>query len=384
MRTLGLTSTEWKSYVDALSSTQERRIVLELQDLDGATLRSLTPVILDGQVSADTAGGEAMMVLTLQLLDPSRSLGFAPDSAAELPLHRKRAVKVWYNVRVPALGRWVECPVFEGPVWRVAREGAVVSLTAHSWERQALGAQWAARGFGKKSKKTSAIRALMAGVGETRMSVPDLPRTFPSRFVVKRVDAVWPKVRQVAASLNRNAFYDGSGRFVVRAASSKPSMTFDARWLLGEPKFDRSVDKLKNVFDVWGVKPKGSRTRPHEIVVATGDLSPSGLSRNGKPHRLVLREENNHIKTRKEARARAVRLRDAQTRGEAQVSIEVLPFPPLDLYDLVHFKSPEGTNAVRAMSFTLPLGGSASGGGQGSPMVIGQVRRTVASVRRRR
>jgi hypothetical protein len=390
MQTLGLSAAEWEAYVAALSSTHERRVVVEVQTLDGDVLRSLTPPILDGQVTTDV-GAEPMHVLSLQLLDPSRSLAWEPDSPNAVPVHRSHALHVSYNVRVPALGRWVDCPVFQGPIWDMTREGAVVTLTAHSWDRQAMGEKWAAVAYGKKSKKTGAIRNLMAGVGETRMTVPDLRTTFPDRWVVKRLDKVWPKVRAVARSLGRNAFYDGDGRFWVRRPSSKPAMTFQGPWVLSEPKVERKVDAARNTFEVWGKKPKGKpRVRAVTVVPsrapmsATGGASTGGLARHGKPHRLVHSEENPHIKTRREALTRAVHLRDAQARGESTVTVEVSPFPPLDPYDLVHVKTDEGTYAVRASQYSLPLGGSQSGGGEGAPMVIGTTRRTISAAPRRR
>jgi hypothetical protein len=312
----------------------------------------------------------------LTVLDPSESLAFEPGAFGGQPIHRKYALQVWHSVRVPALDRWVECPVFHGPVWDMQRQGPEVSVTAHGWERQALGTMWRVQTFKKHTSRVRAIRKLMEAVGETRMSLPASRLTLPNMVTVARMDKPWPRVRSIARSMGRAAFYDGSGRFIVRSTRTRPAFTFDGRWLLADPKVTSSTEGLRNTFEVLGAKPKGGKPRPRGAVTATGDLSPGALGRHGEPHYLGYREENAHLKTRRECVQLATRRRDQQARGEAEATIEVLPTPFLDPYDLVHAVTADGRVTVRATRWTFPIGGD-------SPMSIGQVRRTVSVARRR-
>lgn len=382
MRRLGLNHADYRTYLRTLRTTHERRIIVEVLNLDGDTLSYLTPEVLDGEVTVDVTR-EPTRILTLTFLDASRSIHFEPDSPGDAPLHRKRMIRVTYSVRVPALGEWVDCEVFTGIIWDFDRVGAVVSITADGKERQALGNKWKPVTYSKKQKKTFAIKDLMAETGETALAVPNMAATMPERLTITRMDAIWPRVKKLAASMDRQLFYDGRGVLVMRRLPSRPSFTFDERHLLSEVSIDRDPEGVFNIFEAIGAKPKGSKTRVRAVEKLAfhhplASNSEHGIGRNGKDHYLVKREENRQIKTLAEARARAERMRDDASRVIVNYSFDSLPIPHLDENDLVRVVCGEGTLLVRMQRWTLPLGW------EGAPaMSVGDVKRTTRSHSRR-
>lgn len=373
---LGLTHEGWKAYIRALSHTHRRRITLEVLDLDGNPITTMAPMILDGQVVVDAtaADDQPTRILTLSFLDPKRRIAFEPDQVGDTPLHRRRMLRVTYSIRVPELQRWVGCRVFTGPLWDFDRTGAIVNLTAHGKEKQALGNIWTQLHFPAKTRKTTIIRRLLVATGETRMSIPDAKTTTPKRFTVLRMDKPWVKARHVAKSMDRRLFYDGRGIAFLRVHTSRPVFTFAPRMQLSDVTVDRDPEGIFNVFLFTGGKPKGAKRKVRSKAYALPkwhSLSPWALRRNDKPFRLVDVEENDQVKTVAEANRRARRRRDDATRTSVTASVDVLPVPFLDEGDLVRVPTDRGVFLIRASKWTLPLST------EGSPaMTLGAIRRT--------
>ncbi|WP_109507362.1 hypothetical protein [Nocardioides speluncae] len=384
MRRLGLNAAELRLYHQTLRSTHWRRREVVITNLNGIVQRELTPRILDGQVMVDSTA-EVTRILDLRFLDPGRTLGFEPDSPSEASMHRSRAISVIDSVLVPELDAWIDCPVFYGPIWDFDRQGPVVSVVAHGWDRQALGQQWSPRTFPKKMRKTSVIRALLAGVGETRLGgVPDLPITMPNRLTIGRMDSPLPKAKNLARSMDRHLFYDGAGVPQLRGYSGRPVFTFGDRMLLDEPLIHRSTQGY-NAWEVLGAKPKGSkiRVRGQAYLPEAHPMSRQSLARNGALHTIARREENDQIKTRAEAEKKALRLRDDQARTITEYTVDVIPVPHLDEGDMVAVDCADGRFLLRMQKWAYPLAGAPDGIEEGQPMTISVVRRLTRARRSR-
>ena len=376
----GLTHTEYRAYLRCLRSTHERRIIVEVLNLDGDLLSHITPEVLDGQVMVDVTQ-DPTRILDMTFLDPTRSIQFEPDSPGDAPLHRKRMIRVTYSVRVPDLERWVDCEVFTGPIWDFDRNGAVVSIVGHGKERQAMGNKWKPVTYKKKERKTGVIKDLMAETGETALAVPNMPATMPERLTVTRMDTIWPRVKKIARSMDRQLFYDGRGVLIMRRVPSRPVFTFAAgRDLLTDVQINRDPEGVFNIFEVVGAKPKGSKKRVRVVEKLPGQhpLSTQSLARNGEPHFLAKREENRQIKTLAEARKRAERMRDDASKVIVEYAFDSIPFPHLDENDLVRVICDEGTLQVRMARFSIPLGWEGA-----PPMTVGYVKRTMRRHNRR-
>ncbi len=383
MQRLGLDDDELRLYHRTLATTHERKIHVEVTDLDGTTLTYLTPDILDGQVIVDTTTGPETptRILDMTFLDPSRAVHFEPESPGDAPLHRSRLIKITDARRVPALEDWIECEVFTGVVWDFDRQGAVVTLVAHGLERQALGNKWKPVTYHKHTKKTDALKDLLRAAGESHLGgIPDLGARMPERMTVARMDPIWPRAVRLSKSMDRQLFYPGTGRPVLRRVPSRPVFTFNDRHLLTDVLIDRDPEGVFNTFVAVGTKAKGAKGRPTavETLPAAHPLSPQSLARNDEPLRLVQREENRQIKNKAEAEARAKRMRDVGSQTLVSYQFDCLPVPHLDENDLVRVVTDQGTFRVRMEKWTLPLGW------EGAPaMTVGYTRRTTKARRRR-
>jgi len=243
-------------------------------------------------------------------------------------------------------------------VYDFDRTGAEVTIVAHGKERLALAEAGTPRTFIRKTRKTTVIRELLTDAGETRLAVPDLATTTPAAVLVARMDQRWPKAKHVAASMNRELFYDGRGEAILRQPVEKPVFTFDARTLMSEVTIDRDPEGIHNTWDVIGAEPKGSKTRLHasERLPDAHTLSSWSLRRNSRRRYLIERIENDNFKTQAEVDAAAVKHRDDGARTTVAFTFDSLPIPHLDENDLVQVITDDGTLLVRMKSWTLPLG----------------------------
>lgn len=377
MRRLGLSDADLRAFHRGLVDTHERRIHVIVSDLDGNILTHLTPDVLDGQVMVDTTGeaDQPTRILDLLFLDPSRSVHFEPAAPGDAPLHRSRVIQVVDSRRVPELADWIDVVVFTGVVWDFDRQGAEVTLVAHGMERQALGQAWKPVTYAKHRKKTAVIKDILAATGENALAgIPDLSARMPERMTIARMDSPWPRAKRLSASMDRQLFYPGNGRPVMRRLPSRPVFTFrDDRHLLSEVKIDRDPEGVFNTFVAVGSKAKGSKHRPQAVATLppAHPLSPQSLARSGEPLRLVKREENRQIKSDTEAKARAERMADAGSRVLVNYSFDSIPIPHLDENDLVRVVTSQGTFLIRMEKWSLPLGFEGA-----PPMTVGDVRRT--------
>lgn len=382
MDRLGLSPSDLHTFHKALTWTYERRIHVQVLDLNMNTLRWLTPNILDGQVTYDATGSQpTTRILTMSILDPSQALAFEPDSPGPA-LWRNRLLRVVYAVRVPALNRWVDVPVFTGPVFDFSRQGALVNITAHGMERLALGNAWNPKKYPAKSKRTDAIKSILGRVGEDCHAVPDLPYKLPHDFHVMKMQKPWERAQHLAKSMNRYLFYDGHGTLHLRRHNDRPVFTFDDE-LLTPPQFQRSKDPIVNTVEVLGAKPKGKKTRVRAVATATGWLSPTALGRGSTALRLAEQIQNDHLRSHSEAQAVADRRLRQHFQQRVAISFDALPVPHLEERDRVAVTSTGvGSANLRMNQWTLPLGG---GDGSAPPMTVGSVRltsRQAAGVRR--
>lgn len=386
MQTDFISKADYDVWAATIRGTHQRRMTITVLDLDHNPLASLSPKFFDGEITYDVTR-EVLQVLSLQILDPDQVLQFEPDSPNTVPLQFSRMVQVGWSVRVPALGRWVTCVPFTGRLSDFDREGAMVTLTAESKERLALGQAGRSFGYPKKARKTDVIRRLLTAAGESRLAIPDLNATTAERITVRTTDSFWPRAKKLAASIGSgyDLFYDGRGRAVMRKPGDRAVWTFDHRTLASDVSIDRDPSGIRNRWLILGAKPKGKKARVHADLhlPVKNSLSAQALGRTVdgdlKPYYLLEQEESPDIKTNVEAKARAKRLRDDALRTLTTYAFDALPIPHLEANDLVRVVTDQGTFLVRMKQWTLPLGLD------GAPtMSVGSLtRKSVARGRRR-
>lgn len=373
LRPDGLDEDEMDAYHRGLARTHWRRIEVEVTTLNGDTVAHLTPEVVGGEVLVDAEAGDEVTsrILTMSFLNPGRAV-FEPESSTDVPLHRRYALEVTDCRLIPELGRWVDCPVFNGPIWDFDRDGALVRIVGHGWERQAFCVKWNPETFRKGEKKTDILKALLREAGFNQLGgIPDLKATLPERLTLTKRDLLWPAAVKVAKSMDRHLFFDAAGRPRLRKLPDAAAFTFDERHLMGEPLVDRQSEGTPNVFEVVGAKPKGAKRRVRDVR----ELDPShpnskeSLALHDQPYRVLVHEENRAVKTQAEAEARAKRLREKAERGMTDTQVDVLPFPHFEELDLAAIRDSVGAEHIRLNRFTLPLSQEAS------PLSINSIRR---------
>lgn len=382
MQRMGLTATEFAAYLDTLRSSHTKSIRVTVLDLDGDVRASITPRVLDGQVVVDT-GGDVTRKLTMSFLDPRHTLNFDSDSPDDGALFADRMLQVEYTVYVPALDRHVSCPVFTGVITSLQRNGGVVDVEAEGKERLALGAAWRPYTVKKGTKKVEAIRSILdERAGETLFALPTLATRLPKTVSLGRMAQPWKIARRIASSMDRQLFYRGNGVCMLRRYPGTPLHTFKVGTdVLGDVAVSYSMGDFVNVVEVIGGKPKGAKKRVRGIAVAptSHPLSPARLGRNGVPRRLVLRVENDHIRSHAEANRKAKRILEDRLRQTVEVTFDALPMPHLEEGDLVRVQTPDSVVAFRLRQFSIPLTTD------GDPvMSVGYLKRTRRYMKRAR
>lgn len=378
LRPDGLTEEEMDAFHRGISRPHRRRIEAEVTTLDGELVTHLTPEVSSGTVFVDAEAEDDVTsrIVEMTFIQPKR-LRFEPQSASDMPFHRQFALRVTDCRFILELGRVVETPIHYGPMWDLDRTGAEVKLTAHGWERQAFGVKWNPETFKRGTKKTDVIKALLAEAGFTQLGgIPDLNATLPEDgLTLTKADELWPACVRLAESMNRHLYFPpsaGAPRPVMRRLPDAPAFTFDDRHLMGEPVVDRQARATPNVFQVIGSRPPGAKRKVRDTRELDPDHADSkeSLALNGQPHRILLTERNDAIKTQAEAEARAKRLREKSERGAVDLQVDVLPFPHFEELDLVAIRGEVGAERIRMARFSFGWGLSPS------PLAINQLKKS--------
>lgn len=369
----GLTHEDMPAYHRGMAKDHWRRIEVEVTTLNGDSVAHYVAQVQGGQVVVDSEAADDVTsrICDMTFINPSRAL-FEPESATDMPFHRRYAMHVTDCRLITELGRWVECPVFSGPMWDFDRTGAEIRLVGHGWERQAFCVKWNPETYRKGTKKTDVIKDLLAEAGFTNLGgIPDLPATLPERLTVTKKDLLWPAAVKVAESMDRHLFFNAAGKPRLRRAPDAPAFIFDDRHLMAEPVIDRDAKGTPNVFEVLGAKPKG----PQRRVRAVRELDPSNpnskesLALHDAAYRVLVTKENRALKTYAEADAVARRMRDHAERGMTDTQVDVLPFPHFEERDLAAMRDHVGAEHIRLNRFTVPLSQEAT------PLSINSIRR---------
>ncbi|WP_166139616.1 hypothetical protein [Nocardioides ochotonae] len=391
MNTLGLKDGDRLLFEDALRSTHRVRVLVNVTDLQGAVVSRLvdpktggSEVLIDGQVTVDR-DADVTRTASLTLLDPTHALSFDTDSPDDGALYADRMIQVIYGVYVEALGRWVDVPVFLGPVTKLDRARDVVTVEAQGKETLAAGAIWRTLKLTRGTRSSDAIRTLMINrAGEGRVSVakgrgPKLPKARN----LDRTLSIWETAQSFARGMGEQLFYTGDGTLTLRKRPENVVYTFtdgDGGDVLSDVQVSYELTDLKNTIQVLGKKPEGKgkqRVRAQATAPRDHPLSPWRLGRTGAPKYLPETIEDTSIRTRKDAAERARATLSARLAETVTVAFDSLPIPHLEPGDKVRVKTGDFTTTFYLRQFTIPLTPS------GDPvMSVGYFKKTTPNRRR--
>lgn len=390
MNRLGLRVADLRAFHRTLADSHVVRTSVDVLDLSGDTLFTLDRRISDGQVDV-AAASTPTRTATLSFVDPE----------ARLDLGARRMIRVWYGALVADVG-WVDCPVFTGPIRKTDWGESMATVEAHGKETFHTEQAFQPFTLRKGMKKTDAVRELLARGGETRFDFPDadarLPRSVSvagmepkqarkarrrarARRTLGGQDTRWDKAQDIAESMGMRLFYDGRGVATMTRHPGNAVLTFrdgTGGLVLSPPQSSRSIDRVRNCVRVKGGYPKAvvqrvdaansddvdkndmklkesDRVRYTLVAPRSHPLSPWSLGLNGKPLYLPEFVDNEHIRSKKEARAVAKRRLEDGLRAEAQITFDSLPVPHLDEWDLVRLSTDPLSEVFRFVEASIPL-----------------------------
>ena len=372
MINIGLSSADLKLFQKSLYSPPgyNLKITVQILDLNHTYLGDVSSRLIGGQVNKSfwdivTSGA------TLELLDPDNQVGFDTTNPSEGALYADRMVRIVYSVFSTFLPRWVDVPIFCGPVIKADRNGAILSVECQGKESLYVAPQmtWASKTYKKGEKLVSALRDLLGNIGgETKFDLPEWARTLKKDYSLTTETPTWDMVRKLVGSrLVQQAFYDGRGYFRLRECPTIPIFTFSEDVMTSVPKLAFESAEIRNT-----VRVKGATTSTGQII-ANAELSASDANSSTslgrkvgsvvKKRRLVEVVEDTDLNTKTEAQKEANDTLDSLDLQNITFDFDSFVIPHLEPGDVFTIGTRSFGRNLRAKEFSIPLKAGAQSNG---------------------
>jgi hypothetical protein len=385
MINLGLTSADLDKFQRSLYTPPgyNLKVTIQILDLNHNYLSDVSTHLLDGQVNKsfwDITTSNAQFTLK----DPYNQVGFDTSNPSEGALYMDRMVRIVYSVWSPLLPRWVDVPIFCGPVTKVSREDAIVTVEAQGKESLYVtpNMAWTSKTYSKGTKLVSAIRDLLGNKGgETKFDLPEWTRTLKKDYSLKTETPIWDMVRKLVGSrLIQQIYYDGRGYLRLRACPTTPIFTFTEDSIVSVPRLAFETENVRNTVRVLGATPEGKKQ-----IVATAHLpasdpsSSTSLGRNGVKRYLVEAVDDPDLNTQKEADDKADETLASVGLENITFDFDSFPTPHLEQGDVFQITTRDFSRNLRVKEMSIPLKPSRE-----NPQSNGTYRRLTPLARKRR
>lgn len=365
MLSLGLSTADLRLFEASLVTSHQIKTVVQILDLDHRYLADVSTRLIDGQVNCvfeDALTRSAQ----LTLIDPDAQIGFDTRSPSDNALYADRMIKIVYSVWSELLPRWVDVPLFCGPVTKVTRDDAILSVECQG--KESLYGEpnmlWSAKTYPKGTRLVALVQDLMTRLGETKFDLEALTATTVRDFSLTPETVPWQFAKSLIGNTARQIFYDARGVLRVRTAPTTPSFTFTSAHLTSVPKLDYDHSAIRNTVLFKGATPEG---KPQIVAKAylpsTDPSSAMALGRAGKPRYLVEVVEDDAVNTQAAANARAVAELNLVKTSGVGFDFDSFPVPHLELCDWFHLNTREASINLRADQFAIPLRAGAQSNG---------------------
>ncbi|OCK14522.1 hypothetical protein [Cutibacterium avidum] len=380
MLTMGLSAADLARFEAGLLADHRTRVLVQVLDLDHNVVGEASDVVLSGSVDVDVTA-DVSRTCQMEIWDPTFKLnldtGAGPTQAA---LYADRMVQVHYCIWSDELPRWVNVPVFTGPIASLKRSGETLSLAAKGKESflQVGQNRWWA--FPAGTAKTTAIKNVLSRSGERHQGIVNWSSKLAAPLSITSQEAPWPALQRLARSLSDSSrgtdptlYYNAAGWCILKSFNRSSRWTFRRGVdFLSEPDLTFDVEATRNIVAAHGAKGVSASAK----LPASDPLSAQSLSRGGV-ERWLLEVISNDGWTSKAACAAAARQRLDQLRTAAvQLELETVCIPHLEDRDVVTVDAGEWTWRMQLLKFSIPLDGSSS-------MQIGRTVTTRRLTRRR-
>ena len=360
MYPLALNQVDRDAYHLGLVRPHEMRVRVDILDMDQNFLARATGRVLSGQVDVSTEQAVTRSA-GLTILDMDHLLNLDSSATFGGSLFLDRMVRIWYGVRSPELPRWVDVPIFTGPITGLTRNGDVVSLSATGKESLLQMPASTHRTWRSGSYKTTVLRELLAMFGEAFMEIPHQNTKTAKALSVAPATIPWDYIQSVARSWGSGRImYDGYGNARFIEPNNTPVWTYkpgNDGSLLSKPKIGYDLKEVRNFVVVIGATPTkgGKAISALAHAPSTHPLSADNLGRNGTRRYLRHDIQDTNITTVAAAQARADSELATRLNSAVQLDFTALPLPHLEPWDVVAVN--QGVWAAQAplTAFTIPL-----------------------------
>ena len=303
--------------------------------------------VLEGQVSIESTRTAPTRQLDLTFVDAHDQYDFGVFGNKWLS--PDKMIRVWYRVYAPDAEGWLECPIFNGHLAVLEKQGNIITLSALSKDSRYLEpCLWSPtlgqnKQLWKGLRVTNAIRYILGTHGEQMYNIPSYGNRLQNNLLIRWDDVPWAVCQKIAQAANMVLYYDGYGN--VRLVRSTNAVNFEITGdsLVEWPTRKLDFTNIRNVVVFKGAKGVRAVARDQSHPFDQQYIKQWKVevmeNTNVKRHDVALRIATNHLQT----------LRRAAT----SVGIVCLPLPQLEEWDTVRVRDP-----INYGSPNYPYGGS--------------------------
>ncbi|WP_130865853.1 hypothetical protein [Acidipropionibacterium timonense] len=361
---LKLSADDLAAFEAGLIVDHKVRFRVDVLDLDHHIMASADDGVLSGQVDVDVEA-DVSRTCTLELRDPQNRLNLDTQGPAQAALYADRMIRVHYGVWSEQLPRWVDVPVFTGPITSLKRNADSISLSAQGKESFLTVPQSRNWIIPAGARKSDVLSRVLTESGEQFTSIPRWSDKITATWQCLSNEAPWPKLQQLSYTLaSRDAgtdpllHYNGMGVCQLKSNVKKPAWTFRRGVdILTEPDITSDVSAIKNFVVVYGGTPAGAKKAVSATATlpASSPFSPQSLARNGVPRYLRDEVTNTDITSAKDAKIIAQRRLDDLGWAYVDLAFDCLVIPHLEPRDMVAVEAGDWTWRMALMKYSIPL-----------------------------
>jgi hypothetical protein len=203
---------------------------------------------------------------------------------------------------------------------------------------------------------------LVGGESIFKMRIPDHPSVLRNDLSIKRGGdrTAWKQTKKLAASMGRQAYYDGQGILNILPWGQSVVFGFSDTYLTTPIQVSYNLDDLINAVQVTGGVPKGAHNEVVGRAVAPPGhpFSPQRMGRSGMPRYFPEFEEDDDLVDTDVVKERAEIMLANHLMGAMTLSTDSVVIPHLEEGDLVSYSSSTFYGVNRLNKLSIPLSGA--------------------------
>lgn len=270
-------------------------------------------------------------------------------------------VHVEAGVWVTELAEWIDCPIFDGQIVEVEREGDFVTLSAEGRDGGHIDPALFPRAFAvrRHTRVHQGIRRILSHRGERRFDFPAKTRRLARDHAWRAGKAPWSACVRLAKSIDMQLYARGDGTFRLRTYPTKACWRFTDGQdcvVVGQPREIWSRLNARNLVIGRGRGKRKRNDEQHRPVRARSQLPDRHpLSKKNLGRDLVEIIDAPQIRKAAKLKRRTDSVLRRLSKLAQEISFTCRPIFHLEELDVVALKHSGLRARVRLQSFNIPL-----------------------------